>query len=132
MPRQVYFVCIKNLGDHEMKPAMSSSDEGELLAGRIKGDRSDSARSQGPFAPIRNLSPFSIGIVALFIALGIGTQVWQPFALGFVHDDWSLFVRPHFLRDYTNYHADRPGYFLLSQVILRIWDGTTAEFHWIK
>ncbi|OPY94263.1 hypothetical protein A5906_15070 [Bradyrhizobium sacchari] len=75
---------------------------------------------------------FTIVIVALFVLAGIGSQLWQPFMLGFEHDDWWLFVRPYVLRDYSNYHPDRPGYFLLSQLILHIWNGSPAEFHWLK
>jgi hypothetical protein len=117
---------------------MSHSSGGrELLTGSIGSDRNESAGPPGHAwipgrALIQSLSRLPILIIALLVVLGIGSQVWQPFMLGFEHDDWSLFVRPHFLRDYSNFHPDRPGYFLLSQIILHIWDGSPAQFQWIK
>jgi hypothetical protein len=73
-----------------------------------------------------------IWIVVLLVLLAVGSQVWQPFSLGFAHDDWYLFVRLHFLKICPNLHVDRPGYYLLSLIILYIWDGSPAEFQWIK
>jgi hypothetical protein len=31
-----------------------------------------------------------------------------------------------------NLDGDRPGYYLLSWIILHIWDGSPATFQWIK
>jgi hypothetical protein len=83
-------------------------------------------------ALVQSLTCRPIWMVAVLVLLGIGSEVWQPFSLGFIHDDWYLFVRLHDLKSYSNLHVDRPGYYLLSLIILYIWDGSPAAFQWIK
>jgi len=104
----------------------------ELTRDSLGVEGNESAKSPSLHSLVKSLPHPPIWIAALLVLLGVGSEVWQPFALGFVHDDWYLFVRPHLLGDHSNYYVDRPGYFLLSQIILRIWDGSPAEFQWIK
>lgn len=90
------------------------------------------ARWAGPRPFFQSLSRPSILIASLLIVLGIGSEVWQPFSLGFFHDDWYLFVRLHDLKAVYDLTPDRPGYHWLSWIILHVWDGTPAAFQWIK
>jgi hypothetical protein len=92
----------------------------------------DGARSSRLCRLVQNVSRYQVLIAILLALICLGSQVWQPFMLGFEHDDWYLFVRPHMLRDFSNRHADRPGYFLLSWIILHFWDGNASEFQSIK
>ncbi len=92
----------------------------------------ESAGWAGPRSVLQSLSRPSILIASLLVVLGVGSEVWQPFSLGFFHDDWYLFVRLHDLRAVFDLTPDRPGYHWLSWIILHIWDGSPAAFQWIK
>jgi hypothetical protein len=102
----------------------------ELTRDSLEGDRAASSSSLRSL--VQRLPRPPIWISALLVLLGVGSEVWQPFSLGFFHDDWYLFVRLHSLGAYTDLHDDRPGYFWLSWIILHVWDGSPAQFQWIK
>src|SRR5262249_48082220 len=75
-------------------------------------------------------------LAILFVVIAIACQAWQPFWLGFYHDDWTLFVQPrlhaqdfHFVGTWP---LDRPGYSIFSKLMLTLWDGRTTTFHLIK
>ena len=104
----------------------------ELTRDALGLDGSGAATSPGLDSLSRRLAHLSIWIAALVALFGIGTEVWHPFALGFVHDDWYLFVRLHDLGFYMDLHDDRPGYYLLSLMILHIWNGSPVAFQLIK
>lgn len=83
--------------------------------------------------PIRRIEAV---LSILFITIAIACQAWQPFRLGFYHDDWGFFVQPrlhaqdiHWL---GTWHSDRPGYSIFIKLMLELWDGRTASFHLIK
>lgn len=71
-----------------------------------------------------------------FATVAIATQVWQPFVLGFYHDDWALFVQPRLHPADTWFfgpsNPDRPGFALLTKAIVTLWNGEPATLHLMK
>lgn len=70
--------------------------------------------------------------LSLIILVLFGSQIWQPFYLGFHHDDWSVFALPYYNPLAILNFGDRAGYFLVNKFILAIWNGDYFWLQWIK
>jgi hypothetical protein len=77
-----------------------------------------------------------LALAIAFIAIAIASQAWQPFRLGFYHDDWGLFVQPRLhaqdIHFFGTWQLDRPGFTILNKLLLDYWDGGTASLHLVK
>jgi hypothetical protein len=75
-------------------------------------------------------------LTILFVSIAVASQIWQPFFLGFYHDDWYVFVQPrlhaqdfHFL---GSWDQDRPGNAIFNKLIIELWDGNPTTLHLVK
>jgi hypothetical protein len=75
-------------------------------------------------------------LTIVFVAIAVASQAWQPFRLGFYHDDWGLFVQPRLhaqdIHFFGTWQLDRPGFTILNKLLLDWWDGGTATLHLVK
>jgi hypothetical protein len=75
-------------------------------------------------------------LAILFVVIALASQCWQPFALGFYHDDWAVYVQARLhaqdLPFFQPYLYDRPVLSIFIKLMPELWDGRTTTFHLIK
>src|SRR5690349_484777 len=86
-------------------------------------------------------APLSVGradstLAIVFVLVAVASQSWHPFALGFYHDDWAVYVQPRLhAYDFPFFEPwayDRPVLSVFFKLMLELWDGRTTTYHLIK